>query len=109
MFVSQITTVNDFIYKYMYKNTPTQTQNQQNIYYMEYMYTIIKYPIKHTLPKMYTTVHKYRIHLKTHKHPVKIDTTYFMVLFMFNDWWREVIVYFVDIGGIVDHHCFKLN
>jgi hypothetical protein len=44
MFVSQITTVNDFIYKYMYKNTPTQTQNQQNIYYMGYMYTIIKYP-----------------------------------------------------------------
>ena len=32
MFVSQITTVNDFIYKYMYKNTPTQTQNQQNIW-----------------------------------------------------------------------------
>ena len=32
---------------------------------------------------------------------------YVMVLFMFNDLWLEAIVYYVDIDGIVDHHCLS--
>jgi hypothetical protein len=28
---------------------------------------------------------------------------------MFNDLRSEVIVHFVDIGGIVDHHCFNFQ
>ena len=37
-----------------------------------------------------------------------------MVIFVFNELKQEVIDYFVDIGGIVDHHClyfpfFKLH
>jgi hypothetical protein len=33
---------------------------------------------------------------------------YAMVFFMFNEMRLEVIVRFVDIGGIVDHHSLKL-
>jgi hypothetical protein len=32
---------------------------------------------------------------------------YVMVFFMFNDLWLEAIVYYVDIDGIVDHHCLS--
>jgi hypothetical protein len=34
-------------------------------------------------------------------------TLYVVVFFMFTDLRSEVIVYFVDIGGIVDHHCLR--
>jgi hypothetical protein len=27
--------------------------------------------------------------------------------FLFNDLWREIIVYIVDNGGIIDHHCLN--
>ena len=32
-------------------------------------------------------------------------TLYVVVFFMFTDLRSEVIVYFADIGGMVDHHC----
>ena len=32
---------------------------------------------------------------------------YIVVFFIFNDFRREMIVRFVDIGGIVDHHCLN--
>jgi hypothetical protein len=28
---------------------------------------------------------------------------------MFNELRQELIVHFVDIGGIIDHHCLKLS
>ena len=31
------------------------------------------------------------------------------VFFMFNNLRLELIVGFADIGGIVDHHCFKIS
>jgi hypothetical protein len=35
-------------------------------------------------------------------------TSYVVVLFCFNELRREEIFRFVDIGGIVDHHCFNI-
>jgi hypothetical protein len=32
---------------------------------------------------------------------------YVMVFSMFNELRQELIVHFVDIGGIVDHHCLS--
>jgi len=34
-------------------------------------------------------------------------TTYVMVFFVFSELWWEVIIPFVDIVGIVDHHCLN--
>jgi hypothetical protein len=36
----------------------------------------------------------------------EFSTPYIIVYFIFNDLGQEVLVHFVDIGGIVDHHCF---
>jgi hypothetical protein len=36
-------------------------------------------------------------------------TLYVVVFFMFTDLRSEVIVYFVDIGGIDDHHCLRFH
>jgi len=33
---------------------------------------------------------------------------YVVVYFIFNDFWSEVIVRFVVIGEIVDHHCLNI-
>ena len=35
------------------------------------------------------------------------STLYVVVVLVCNDLRREVIVRFVDIGGIVDHHCLN--
>jgi hypothetical protein len=32
-----------------------------------------------------------------------------VILLVFNVWSQGVIVRFIDIGGIVDQHCFKLS
>ena len=37
----------------------------------------------------------------------RFPTSYVVVLFMFNDLRREVVVRLVDTGGIVDHHYFS--
>ena len=35
--------------------------------------------------------------------------TNIVILLVFNVWSQGVIVRFIDIGGIVDQHCFKLS
>jgi hypothetical protein len=60
----------------------------------------------------YKTLRNKRYTSITTGHVPAFPTTYVMVFSMFNAFMREVIVRFVDIDGIFDHHCldfFFLN